>query len=205
MAHFVTCWWADAVVARLSRHPRHERRVRREWATAAEVPRAVIAVPLPGLRSSVKTACGRSGFLVERCFGRTQLDRDQVELSSLVALLTDFQATRTAGLTLPGVREWAGGPLWPEVVGREILPLLGRCRDATRKVVESVLAAEKGTDRAVLVHGDFGLHNVLWTDDFVTGLVDLDCCTVGDPVIDLAPSSVSSVRTLCYVTFPSRR
>lgn len=38
-----------------------------------------------------------------------------------------------------------------------------------------------------LVHGDFGLHNVLWTQDRISGVIDFDHAAVGDPAMDVAP------------------
>jgi aminoglycoside phosphotransferase (APT) family kinase protein len=37
------------------------------------------------------------------------------------------------------------------------------------------------------VHGDFGLHNVLWQSATARGLIDFDHLAWGDPAIDVAP------------------
>ena len=38
-----------------------------------------------------------------------------------------------------------------------------------------------------LVHGDFGLHNIMWRGDQLSGVIDLDNACIGDPALDLAP------------------
>lgn len=89
------------------------------------------------------------------------------------------------GVFLP-VRQWCGGPNWPALVERITLPLDERTRAAAKRVVSEVLACETDV-QPTLVHGDFGLHNVLWTHDRISGVIDFDHATVGDPAMDVAP------------------
>ncbi len=53
-----------------------------------------------------------------------------------------------------------------------------------------MLAAEL-TAEPVPVHGDLGMHNILWDDQgaelTISGLIDLDHAALGDPAIDVAP------------------
>ena len=61
-----------------------------------------------------------------------------------------------------------------------------RTRTAAHRVVGEVLECETDVQPA-LVHGDFGLHNVLWTQNRISGVIDFDHATVGDPAMDVAP------------------
>ncbi len=84
------------------------------------------------------------------------------------------------------VREWCGAGNWPTVVAGLAAALPGREARAAARVVADVLAAEECVHPAV-VHGDLGLHNVLWEGSGVSGLVDFDNACLGDPAMDLAP------------------
>ncbi len=42
-------------------------------------------------------------------------------------------------------------------------------------------------DTTVLVHGDFGHHNVLWQGTDAVSLIDVDNACIGDPANDIAP------------------
>ncbi|SJM66803.1 hypothetical protein FM101_10050 [Arthrobacter rhombi] len=46
---------------------------------------------------------------------------------------------------------------------------------------------EESAATASLVHGDFGLHNIMWSEGKLSGIVDLDNACVADPALDLAP------------------
>lgn len=84
------------------------------------------------------------------------------------------------------IRQWCGGTNWQELVERISHPLDERTRTATKQVVVEVLECEIEAQPAV-VHGDFGLHNVLWTGNRITGVIDFDHATIGDPAMDIAP------------------
>jgi hypothetical protein len=53
-------------------------------------------------------------------------------------------------------------------------------------IVADVLAVERDPAPGV-VHGDFGLHNVIWQGSTASGLIDFDHLGLGDPAIDIAP------------------
>lgn len=87
---------------------------------------------------------------------------------------------------LPPARQWCGGNEWPALVVRITARTDRHVQDAANGVVDDVLQAESLCEPSV-VHGDFGLHNVLWSQDGTPGLIDFDNAGVGDPAIDLAP------------------
>jgi aminoglycoside phosphotransferase (APT) family kinase protein len=91
-----------------------------------------------------------------------------------------------AARTLRPVRQWCGAGEWPAVVAGITAGLAPREARAATKVVSQVLTAEEVVPAAV-VHGDFGLHNVLWSGSEISGLVDFDNACLGDPAMDLAP------------------
>lgn len=84
------------------------------------------------------------------------------------------------------VRQWCGGRNWPDLVDKTTLPFDEQSRAAAKQVVGDVLECETDA-QPTLVHGDFGLHNVLWTHDHISGVIDFDHATVGDPAMDVAP------------------
>jgi aminoglycoside phosphotransferase (APT) family kinase protein len=125
--------------------------------------------------------------------------RRQVEpWSSVGAALDDvLRGLRSTavpdGIRLRGVREWCGGPDWPSIVSTISRRLPPPRRLAATHAVESVLEVE-GRVEPTLVHGDFGLHNLLWVRGAVSGLLDLDAMCVGDPAMDVAPLLTSFDR-----------
>lgn len=90
-----------------------------------------------------------------------------------------------AGALRP-VRQWCGAGEWPAVVAGITAGLPPKEAKAASRVVAQVLAAEEMV-HPVVVHGDFGLHNVLWVQSKISGLVDFDNACLGDPAMDLAP------------------
>jgi aminoglycoside phosphotransferase (APT) family kinase protein len=50
---------------------------------------------------------------------------------------------------------------------------------------EWLLAHRPPSDERVIVHGDFGFHNLLVTRDHVTAVLDWELATIGDPLVDL--------------------
>lgn len=90
------------------------------------------------------------------------------------------------GRRLRPIRAWCGAGEWPALVAGITVTLPGREARAAARVVADVLAAEEAVAPAV-VHGDLGLHNVLWEGSGVSGLVDFDNACLGDPAMDLAP------------------
>lgn len=101
----------------------------------------------------------------------------------LVALQS---ATLPDGATLRPIRDWCGGAAWPELVNRIARPLDRGLRRQAATVVAQVLEIEESIPH-VVVHGDFGPHNILFSHIGAFGLVDLDNACLGDPAIDIAP------------------
>lgn len=104
-------------------------------------------------------------------------------LGVVVAAVTDLVPVSSG---LRPVREWCGAGQWPAVVAGITADLPPREAKAAAKVVADVLAAEEPVVPRI-VHGDLGLHNVLWKGAEISGLVDFDNACVGDPAMDLAP------------------
>jgi aminoglycoside phosphotransferase (APT) family kinase protein len=52
-------------------------------------------------------------------------------------------------------------------------------------LVEWLLAHRPPSEDRVLVHGDFGFHNLLVARDRVTAVLDWELATIGDPLVDL--------------------
>jgi len=104
----------------------------------------------------------------------------------LELILSGLREAASPRGTLRPLRQWCGGPQWPAVVDRIIQPLDKAAKTAARRAVEEVLDAEAGVGTS-LVHGDFGLHNIMWRGDQPSGVIDLDNACIGDPALDLAP------------------
>ncbi|QDW29765.1 aminoglycoside phosphotransferase family protein [Arthrobacter sp. KBS0702] len=116
---------------------------------------------------------------------RTGLSWAEVREALEMVLAGLREAGRPPGALRP-VRQACGGGDWPGVVDRILQPLDRAARNAAGRVVANVLDAES-TAGTTLVHGDFGLHNIMWTGTQLSGVVDLDNACIGDPAIDLAP------------------
>ena len=52
-------------------------------------------------------------------------------------------------------------------------------------LTEWLLAHRPSTEERVIVHGDFGFHNLLVTRDRITAVLDWELATIGDPLVDL--------------------
>jgi len=104
----------------------------------------------------------------------------------LELVLTGLREAASPRGQLRSVRQWCGGQQWPAIVDQIIQPLDKAAKTAARKAVEEVLDEETGVETS-LVHGDFGLHNIMWCGDQLSGVIDLDNACIGDPALDLAP------------------
>jgi Ser/Thr protein kinase RdoA (MazF antagonist) len=106
----------------------------------------------------------------------------------LLTMLDELAAVRLEhDVALPAARTWCGGPDWPAIVEKRLVGHLPQdISDGAMAVVADVLSAEQDSAPSV-VHGDFGLHNVLWQAGTASGLIDFDHLGVGDPAIDVAP------------------
>ncbi len=176
--------------ARLTTGPGHRDRVRRETEVMALLARLELPTPIPAPLSAPVTVDGRSGVLTSFVAGQTMETQDwsvvRGGLTRVLAALQQIEAVDVARL-LPPPRGWCGGAGWQDVVSAQLVPLLPpHARAPANRVVADVLRAERLAEPQ-LVHGDFGLHNVLWTGATVSGLIDVDHASWGDPAIDVAP------------------
>ena len=81
---------------------------------------------------------------------------------------------------------YAGGAHWAHVMLSRVIPLLPRdvCADGRRRV-EAAISLDPV--EPTLVHGDLAGANLLWHDDgSLSGVVDWELASAGDPAIDAA-------------------
>lgn len=177
-------------VARLTEGLGHQERAQKE----AEVMSIVAGLPLPvavprPLAAPVSVG-GRSGQLTSLVTGRPVRDAPWSQVrDQLTGLLTAFGQVSEPQLAcrLPVPRAWCGGTSWPDLVHELLVPRLPlHARAPAARVVADVLQVEALAEPH-LVHGDVGLHNLLWSGDSVTGLIDVDGASWADPAIDVAP------------------
>lgn len=109
-------------------------------------------------------------------------------LSAYAETLNTLRAASSAcGSSLPPVRAWCGGDRWPDIVQRDLIPRLEAPVGAVAaERVESLLEAESHAV-PMLCHGDFGPHNILWSEEKVASIIDFDHACMGDPAVDIAP------------------
>lgn len=180
---------ADDVVARVATGPGAEGRVEREARAHAVVASSGLRVTVPEVVAGPLSADGRTGFLTSFVPGTHRLDAEWADVRSGLADLLDAlgEVDPVAVVGLPEVRAWCGGDHWPAVVRDHLVPRLpDPAAKRAQQVVVDVLQVGDGA-RPVLVHGDFGLHNVLWRAGSPSALVDLDHAALGDPAVDVAP------------------
>lgn len=177
-------------VARITDGPGHEERSVREARVAALLAEVGLPVAVPAVLSAPATRDGRTGVLTSLVRGDHRApttwtaDRDDV-----LTLLEALGAVDGDGIAraLPPPRQWCGGPSWPRVVAERLVPRLPPPAQAPAlAAVAAVLELER-TAQPGLVHGDLGPHNLLWTADTLTGLLDTDHASWADPAIDVAP------------------
>jgi aminoglycoside phosphotransferase (APT) family kinase protein len=188
------------VVARLVRHVRVVARLVEEHRTFSVFSAQQSRWTTPKVLSPVCTVPqGGAGMLTSWVSGRHQTSAAwssvAEEISALVRQVEAGEAFATVG-ELPAPRAWCGGRRFPRIVSDRLAPLLssGGAREAATRVVSDMLAAEQ-TIMPVPVHGDLGMHNILWHDAgadrrtalTISGLIDLDHAAMGDPAIDIAP------------------
>lgn len=146
------------------------------------------------------TPQGDAGMLTSWIPGRHLPHADYSQVSAEITALVHWVATGEAfhasgGLAEP--RAWCGGHLFPHIAADRLVPLLPDAvvREAARQAITDMLAAERAA-RPVPVHGDLGMHNILWhhaadaeerAEQAISGLIDLDHAAIGDPAIDVAP------------------
>lgn len=82
-----------------------------------------------------------------------------------------------------------GGEQWHPVMVERAIPLLAPdVRDRARRAADDLAALEPVPE--VLVHGDLAGSNLLWDGGVVTGVIDWDLASAGDPAIDVAALAV---------------
>lgn len=166
----------------------HEIRTKNEFRNLAAISRMDLPFQTPRSLSDVCTTKSWSAVVSSFVAGE---HHDNVEWADARGALSDvlnaFQtAPRPIAESFLPVRLWCGGANWPARVDEIIQPFNERERAAAKYVVRDVLECEAEV-QPTLVHGDFGLHNVLWTKERITGVIDFDHATIGDPAIDVAP------------------
>lgn len=184
--HHVAVLGEDAVV-RVVFGPRHAQSTVSETANLAAFPCAGLPFNIPSAVGSPFHGDGWSAQLNSFVPGEhrpLELWASVREALGLVVAAVANSVPATGRLR--PVREWCGAGQWPAVVAGITEALPPREARAAAKVVGDVLAAEEPVAPRT-VHGDLGLHNVLWKGTEVSGLVDFDNACVGDPAMDLAP------------------
>lgn len=181
---------SPVLVARIPIGARGHRRAEREAAVLAAVAALGLPVQTPAPLGDPVEAEGRSGQCSTFVAGELREQASWCEVRDGFAEALDALGSdhRTEDLVaVPGPRQWCGGDEWTAIVADRLGPRLpiAVAHHASRVAAE-VLATEEGVAPG-FVHGDLGLHNVLWTGTRITGLVDLDNAAVGDPAIDVAP------------------
>ena len=177
------------VTARVSKRPDPRRRVAAEHRVLS-VLGAAGRWAIPAILGEPRSSpCGHAGMLTTWVPGHHREDVSWPdvagELGTLLAALAAGQVF-TESAELPPARTWCGGLDLPELVRTTLVPLLPvEARGPAADAVATVLDQERG---AVLVHGDLGPHNILWTTEGrISALVDLDHAALGDSAIDVAP------------------
>ncbi|MBK4346769.1 phosphotransferase family protein [Lacisediminihabitans changchengi] len=184
--HRVALFPGRAVI-RVSTGLGHERRARREHANATAVGLLDLPVPTPGPIGRPVVATEWTACAIDYLPGRRRQDEEWdvvgPELTRVLAELRSVPLPVSAGLR--PVRDWCGGPEWPAVVERIAAPLGRTLRRTAIDAAAAVLEVERDI-RPVFVHGDFGMHNLLWLGGRIAGVLDLDTACAGDPAIDVA-------------------
>lgn len=184
--HDVVC--LPDVAARIARGTGHRHRTHRDAGILRICADLDLPYLLPQTLGEPVSRLSRTGLLTTLLPGHvlpTAIWSD-VRDTFLSALGAFGQVTADQVAGLPAPRSWCGAASWPDVVqdqlGRYLLPPE---LHAAARVVADVLATESGRECG-FVHGDFGLHNMLWVGDRLRGLIDLDHACWGEPAMDIA-------------------
>lgn len=185
--HNVAVLGTQAVV-RIGFGEGHEVRTKNEFFNLIAISQTDLPFQTPSNLGDVYTTRSWSAMVSSFVAGE---HRDNVEWTDVREALSDvlnaFQtAARPIAESFLPVRQWCGGVNWPARVEQIIQSFNERERAAATHVVREVLECEAEV-QPTLVHGDFGLHNVLWTEGRIAGVIDFDHATIGDPAIDVAP------------------
>lgn len=178
----------DSSVVRVAIGPDHEEQTLQEYRNLSEIQSLGLSLRTPTIRCGPVTMTGFSAFVTSFVPGEQDLAMPWCEVREPVAeILQSLRATTVPELhTLRPVRQWCGGDRWPAIIEQLLSMLDETVAGAARRVVAEVLAVEPHS-APTLVHGDFGLHNLLWSQNTLPAVIDWDSASVGDPAIDLAP------------------
>lgn len=201
--------WADAKVRTAAFHTvaippsgpilrvtvgnRFGERASREAQTLLILAGAGLAVPIPRVLAGPVVSSCWSAILVTRVPGTTPSEATEANpppewIASYRSLLKNLHQIDSPAMDgLPAPRAWCGGEGWPDLVEKELVPLLSRNARYSAIARISDLLQVEDTTAGVVCHGDFGPHNILWNHDRAVGLIDFDHACLGDPAIDYAP------------------
>jgi hypothetical protein len=174
--------------ARMARGADHRARVQREAHLLRAAGRVSLRYSVPLLIDGPVSRGNRTGFLTTVVAGEPRESGHWPEVrDGLLAILGELALVQLPDAAAPSARTWCGGPDWPGIVGDR----LGRhipdgLTGQAAAVVTSVVAVEQESSPG-FVHGDFGLHNILWRWGAPSGLIDFDNLAWADPAIDVAP------------------
>jgi aminoglycoside phosphotransferase (APT) family kinase protein len=177
------------VVAQIASGSASQTRVQREILSARQVAELDLPFSVPRPVGGPVRRAGRAGFLTTYVTGagRDAVPWDEARgpFAGVLDAFAAVPAQRCAGL--PPVRAWCGGDRWPDVVADDLLQHLPESsRGWAERVVIDVQALDHRAEPG-FVHGDLGLHNMLWTGSRITGVIDLDHACWADPAIDVPP------------------
>lgn len=178
----------DSSVVRVSTARRHEKQTLREHQNLSAIQSLGLPLRTPTVRCGPEVRAGLSAFVTSFIPGEHDLKMTWNQVREPVAEILHSlrESTVPEPHTLRPVREWCGGDQWPRIIEQLSSALDETVARAARRVVADVLAAEPDNGRT-LVHGDFGLHNLLWSGHALPAVIDWDNASAGDPAIDLAP------------------
>ncbi len=81
-----------------------------------------------------------------------------------------------------------GGDDWETTLRETVIPrLFTDNQRMAHRIVDDVLDLDPVEPR--VIHGDFSGHNLLWTKDKLTGVIDWDHTAIGDPAWDIASAA----------------
>ncbi|TDE88810.1 aminoglycoside phosphotransferase family protein [Occultella glacieicola] len=177
----------QTVVARVAFGDDAIERTAREVRTLHVVAALGLPVTTPRPLGEIVTSGGAAGILTTFVPGVASDAPWPRVREPLAALLERLRATAPPDVGLSPPRAWCGGSSWPRIVADYLAPQLPTAVAAEAvALTERVVAVEAGVPPA-FVHGDFGMHNLLWSGRSVTGMIDLDHAAWADPAIDVAP------------------
>lgn len=180
--------FGTSTVIRVAFGTAHEARARSELNNLEALGSLDLACETPAPLSDVRTFGIGSAYLTSYLRGEVVDDPEWDTVRKPVATILDalHSTALPDGATLRPLRAWCGGTDWPELVDSIVRHLDDALRHRAATVVAQVLEVEQSIPQ-VIVHGDFGPHNLLFSEVGPFGLIDFDNACLGDPAIDIAP------------------